>query len=214
MSIPALKRLQDDHRHYDGLLCIIDRQLYAARCDDRLDFALLCDIFHYMTRHPDRTHHAFEDLLFERLALRCPEIRPTLELLHEEHRRIALYGNELHAKFAAIVDGHADPELDLATLNLVQVYIELYRAHMRCEESQVLGLLVERLKASDWLELVTTCDWGCDPLLRIDADDEYRALKASIARDRAGLWMGRDERADFCPLCPTVKPAVAGQEVR
>ncbi len=31
MTIPALKQLKDDHRNYDGLLCILDRQL-APRC--------------------------------------------------------------------------------------------------------------------------------------------------------------------------------------
>lgn len=201
MTIPALKRLQDDHRNFEGLLCILDRQLYGARRDDTPDFILLRDIFHYMTQHPDRTHHAFEDLLFERLALRYSEIQPILDLLHEEHRRIAIYGDELYAKLAAIVEGRAAPDLDLTTMNLAQAYIELYRAHMHCEETQVHGLLAERLIASDWLELVTTCDWGCDPLLRTSADNEYRTLKACIARHEAGFWMGHDERADFCPVC-------------
>ncbi|MEC9483373.1 MAG: hemerythrin domain-containing protein [Halomonas sp.] len=197
----TLDRLQEDHRRYDGLLCILDRQLFGARRGDQPDIVLLHDILGYMTRHAERTHHAFEDRLYERLAARYPALLPTLDVLNEEHRRIAVYGEELYVKLAGMVGMADGAELEPAMMDVLQAYIELYRAHMRCEERQVLGSATADLPGSDWVELVTHCDWRCDPLFRAEADRAYRELKTRIATQGAGYWMGRDERADFCPLC-------------
>ncbi|GAA5174534.1 hemerythrin domain-containing protein [Modicisalibacter zincidurans] len=202
MTIPLLKQLQDDHRDYDGLLCILDRQLAGACKGDMPDFALMRDILHYLTRHAERVHHALEELVFERLAIRHPEIQPTLTLLDEEHRRIRVYGEELYIKFIALSSAGPTAEIDSATTNTIQAYIELYRARMHGEESRWLTSLAETLPASDWLGLLTACDWKCDPLLRPDAAEAFQTLKSHIARNGAGYWMGQDRKADFCPLCP------------
>lgn len=202
MTFPAIQRLQDDHAHYEGLLCILDRQFHAAQLGDLPDSALLRDIFYYLTHHAELTHHAFEDRLFTRLKQRDPAITGTLNLLHEEHRRIEGYGNELYAHFARRAATGDTTEWEPATMNLYQAYLELYRGHLRCEETQVIERLVTTLTGSDWLELVSGCDWGCDTSLLPEASAEYHALKARIAADGSGFWMGDDEpRADFCPLC-------------
>ena len=201
MTISLLKQLQDDHRDYDGLLCILDRQLAGACKGDMPDFALMRDILHYLTQYAERVHHALEERVFERLAIRHPEILPTLTLLDEEHRRIRVYGEELYRKFIALSSAGPTAEIDSATTNTIQAYIELYRARMHSEESRWLTSLAETLPASDWLGLLTACDWKCDPLLRPDAAEAFQTLKSYIARNGAGYWMGQDRKADFCPLC-------------
>ncbi|GAB2800812.1 hypothetical protein GCM10027040_30600 [Halomonas shantousis] len=73
MFISALERLQEDHRGYDGLLCLLDRQLPGARRGDMPSIVLLRDILGYMTRHAERTHHAFEQRPYE-----CPGWEPAM----------------------------------------------------------------------------------------------------------------------------------------
>ncbi|MGC3872569.1 hemerythrin domain-containing protein [Halomonas sp. GXIMD04776] len=197
MSTAILKRLHDDHHHYDGLLCIAERQLHGAQCGDTPDFALLRDIFHYMNHHPDRLHHPFEDRLFERLAERHPDDEASLTILHEQHRRMAIYGRELYETFRAISEGDADPELDLNTLNLAQAYSELYHAHLRCEETRIFPQLAQWLTIEDWQEL----GGAEDPLTDAEEDKEFQALRERIGTNHTGLWLSEEERAIYCPLC-------------
>jgi len=202
MTLPAIQRLQADHVRYEALLCTLDHQFHAGELGEPPDAALLRDILHYLTHHAERAHHAFEDRLFARLEQRDPSSSETLALLQEEHRRIECYGEELHAHFARLAATDSAAAWDATTLNLLQAYIELYRGHLHCEETRVLERLAATLTGGDWLELVTGCDWGCDASLLPEADAEYQALKARIAVEGRGGWMGDDERAaDSCPLC-------------
>ena len=197
MSTAILKRLHDDHHRYDGLLCIVERQLHGAELGDSPDFALLRDIFHYLTQHPDRVHHPFEERLFDRLAERCPDDRASLATLREQHQRMAVYGRELHETFQAIAEGKADPELDLNTLNLAQAYSELYHAHLRYEETRIFPHLAQWLSTEDWQEMGGTEDG------LVDQDDarEFQALRERISANQTGLWLSENELAIYCPLC-------------
>ncbi|WP_227370123.1 hypothetical protein [Halomonas sp. M20] len=120
-----------------------------------------------------------------------------MAILHEQHRRMAIYGRELYETFRAISEGNIDPELDLNTLNLAQAYSELYHAHLRCEETRIFPQLAQWLTIDDWQELSS----GEVPLTDTKEDREFQALRERISANHTGLWLSEEERATYCPLC-------------
>ncbi|MDN3522978.1 hemerythrin domain-containing protein [Halomonas ramblicola] len=196
MRAIVLERLHADHHRYQALICILDRQLHIAACDEIPDYRLLARLFHYLTHQPEEWHHRVEDRLFARLAARLPESRELLEVLTEEHRRIARYGRELEERMQ-----HADatPEegLDLNVLNLARAFSELYHHHLHTEDHRALPLLEAHFPAAELDDL----DLGVSLASPAEGSPSFQELYRRIAENRTGLRLGHDEQADFCPLC-------------
>lgn len=205
-----LERLHADHHRYAALLCILDRQLHVADCHEVPDYRLLAGLFHYLTRQPEAWHHRVEDRLYARLAERRPDTRGLLEILAEEHRRIATYGRELEATSHRLADETADEELDANTLHLVRAFSELYHHHLHMEDRRVFPLIEAAFSAD---ELATA---GADTALPTPAEAhaDYQRLYRRISTDRKGLRLGHGEWADSCPLClATASPSQPHQEM-
>lgn len=199
MSIQALTRLRREHHNLKGLLRILERQIAGIDRGDRPDYRLMHDIVHYLTYYPDRYHHPFEDLLFDRLAARRPELQPVLDGLHRQHGRIACNGAGLRDAVAAVLDGLVMPREDL--VHLGQGYVADYRHHMRTEETQVFDALAEALSPADWLSLVTAFHWGLDPLFADTVSQEYCTLREHISAAGAGPWPWRFPEGASCGVC-------------
>lgn len=205
MKAILLERLHADHYRYEALLCILDRQLHIATCQEVPDYRLLARLFHYLTRQPEEWHHGVEDRVFERLAAREPDSRERLEVLIEEHRRIATYGRELEAKARRLADESPNEELDTNTLNLARAFSELYHHHLHTETHRVFPLLEAHFTEVELERLVPA-----SLVAPAESSDDYQQLYRQIAAGRTGLKLGHDEQADFCPLCDARPTASAG----
>ncbi|MBB3190339.1 hemerythrin domain-containing protein [Halomonas cerina] len=196
MKAILLERLHADHYRYEALLCILDRQLHIAACQEVPDHQLLARLFHYLTRQPEEWHHGVEDRLFECLAAHHPVSRELLAVLVEEHHRIATYGRELEAKMRRLADECPDEELDINTLNLARAFSELYHHHLHTENHRVFPLFEVHLPADELEHLALA------PLVApAEGSPDFQRLYRQIAAGRTGLKLGHDEQADFCPLC-------------
>ncbi|MGE4534531.1 hemerythrin domain-containing protein [Halomonas sp.] len=197
MKAIILERLHADHHRYAALLCILDRQLHVAACDEVPDYRLLARLCHYLTHQPEEWHHPVEDALFARLAGCHDESAELLAVLSEEHRRITRDGNELEVTFRRQADEMPEDELDPGRLNLARAFSELYHHHLYTEDHHVYPL-IERCLSVDALEALT-------PPLSLGSPAEggpgFQRLYRQIADQRTGLRLGHDELADFCPLC-------------
>ncbi|WP_181872820.1 hemerythrin domain-containing protein [Billgrantia montanilacus] len=203
MKASILERLHADHYRYEALLCILDRQLHIAVCQEIPDYRLLYQLFHYLTEQPGEWHHPVEDRLFDRLAERHPESRELLEVLIEEHRRIDIYGRELEVKVRNL-DEESEAEMDLTTLNLARAFSELYHHHLYTENHRIFPLLETSLPVTELEDM----DLGASLKAPAEGSPSFQRLYRQIAEGRTGLQLGRGEQADFCPLCGA-KPQAA-----
>lgn len=196
MKAILLERLHADHYRYEALLCILDRQLHIATCEEVPDYSLLAQLFHYLTEQPGEWHHRVEDQLFRRLAERHPESHEILEVLIEEHRRIDIYGRELENK-ARNLGNASEAEMDLTTLSLARAFSELYHHHLHTENHRIFPLLETSLLAAE----LDNMDLEVSLKAPAEGSPGFQKLYRQIAEGRAGLQLGAGEQADFCPLC-------------
>lgn len=197
MKAILLERLHADHHRYEALICILDRQLQIATCDEIPDYRLLERLCHYLCRQPEEWHHRVEDALFEQLADRHPDSRDTLEVLMEEHRRIETYGRELGAAFGRMADETADAKADSNLLNLAQAFSELYHHHLHTEDKHIFPLIERQIPAEE----LDSTTFGISLASPAEGSPSFQQLYRQIAEGRTGLRLGAGEQADFCPLC-------------
>lgn len=177
--IQQIERLRREHQSLEGLLRILQRQLTAARDGQAPDYHLMREILHYLTEQPDRFHHPYEDLIYDRLLARgaCP--LTLAEAFHEEHRLLAGLGLECRHQVEDLLGGGILSRAGFAAAGLR--YVEALRAHMRREEEEIFAVAAAGLSPGDWLHIDTLFHWEVDPLFGPEVAAEYRALAECIA---------------------------------
>ena len=71
----SLNQWHAEHVNFSQLLALFERELARFHEGERPDYELMLDIVDYLRYYPDRFHHAREDVAFERLAARDPNLR-------------------------------------------------------------------------------------------------------------------------------------------
>ncbi len=199
MAHSALERLQQDHRQIDILLNVLEHQTAAVDRGDRPDYALMYQVLHYLTYYPDRYHHVFEDLLFERLASRRTDLNPMIDTLAGQHETLTDQGVQLRSLLESVLN-----DLPVARADLVRrgyAYLAAYRQHLECEETDIFPALVDSLTQSDWMTLLTRFEWRADPLFTDQADREYSQLAATLKIMGADPALLQEQRVATCPAC-------------
>ena len=197
MKAIILERLHADHHRYAALLCILDRQLHIAACEEVPDYRLLARLCHYLTHQPEEWHHPVEEALFARLAACHAQSAELLAVLSEEHRRITRDGNELEATFRRQANEMPEAELDPGQLNLARGFSELYHHHLHSENRHIYPLIERCLQAAELDELAPSPSLASPS----EGSPSFQLLYRQIADHRTGLRLGHGEQADFCPLC-------------
>jgi len=197
MKAIVLERLHADHHRYAALLCILDRQLHIAACEEVPDYRLLARLCHYLTHQPEEWHHPVEDALFARLAGCNTQSAELLAVLTEEHRRITRDGKKLEATFHRQAKDAPQAELDLNRLNLARAFSELYHHHLHSESRHIYPL-IERCLRADALDKLMPHPSLTSPS---EGSPSFQWLYRQIADHHTGLRLGHGEQADFCPLC-------------
>ena len=84
-----------EHMRFARLLDLLEAQVAAFHEGARPNFGLMLDIISYLREYADHSHHPREDAAFERLLIRDPTLRLPINRLLQEHRVIAVAGEEL-----------------------------------------------------------------------------------------------------------------------
>jgi hemerythrin-like domain-containing protein len=137
-----------EHRHFEALLSGLQDELDLFANGERPNYALMMEILTYLTEYCDRVHHRREDVAFERLERRCPELALPLARLRQEHRVIAHAGETLRGHLASILDGALVPRAQVEVA--AATYLVYYRRHIAQEESEILGRAQAALSPQDW----------------------------------------------------------------
>ena len=170
-----------EHVYFNQLLGLLQKQLDLFHRGEQPNYDLILDIVTYLRDYSDRFHHPREDVAFERLARKCPELELMLARLGQEHRVIAHAGEVLRNLIQSVIGGAVIPrtEVEMAAAT----YLVYYGNHIAKEEEDVLTRAAGTLTPEDWEAVRTAVTPGRDPLFGGAAEERYRELRRQIAQE-------------------------------
>lgn len=168
-----------EHICFRRLLELLHRELDRFHRGERPNYELMLDIVSYLREYSDQHHHPRDDVAFECLAKRCPDLKLDLARLAQEHRVIACAGQKLREHIESILNGsmlaRAGVEAAAAT------YLVYYGHHLAKEDEAVQPRAAALLTPEDWQAVKAAVGAAADPLFGEHPDGRYRALHRYIA---------------------------------
>lgn len=176
----AIAYWRAEHASFAHLLDLFEKKLAAFHTDETPDYNLMLDIVRYLRHFPDRYHHPREDIAFELMVAHDPALETQVARLLQEHRAIAVAGEELRSLLNQAVGGGALVPREKVEA-AAATYLVYYRHHLASEEINIIPRAMELLTPADWAEVRRAVPPGIDPLFGADADAGYRELRRQIA---------------------------------
>lgn len=173
-----MKELREDHRNMSVVLNLLEDAVEQASAGDDPDFELVDEIMRYMTVYPDAVHHPKEDVVYEQLRNRRPDLANGLEDVPGDHREIATLGSALRDDVEAINAGAAvrrDKFIDDASN-----YITRLRKHMAWEEGDLFERIDKMLDAESRGVDVAELGHIKDPVFELEVESGFRRLLSAI----------------------------------
>lgn len=137
-----------EHVRFQKLLAELQGQLDVFHEGGRPDYERMIGIIDALREAGDRTHHPREDIAFDRLARRCPELTLPLARLKQEHRVIVQAGESLRELLGEALDGAVLPRAEVEVA--AAMYLVYYGNHIAHEEEDIIGRAAEVLTDEDW----------------------------------------------------------------
>ena len=172
-----LARWHADHSNFARLLDLLQLQVDAIHAGKQPDYELMRLIVYYLRHYPDRFHHPREDVAFNQLIHRDPQLQSDIAWCMHEHALIADAGERLLNCLNQIIAGVVI-ERDVLR-SMVAIYLAYYRHHLATEEHQVIPRAVELLTPEDW-SAVSAIPAEPDPLFGYSVDVRYSELRRQI----------------------------------
>jgi len=146
---------------------------------ERPDYERMLDVVAYLREYSDRFHHPREDVAFERLAERRPEMDLVLARLRQEHRVIAHAGETLREHLEAILGGTIVPrgEVEVA----IAMYLVYYGNHIAKEEEDILPRAEQALTPQDWEAVKAGAPAPSELAVAERLEERRRALLGEVA---------------------------------
>lgn len=173
-----IDQLQTDHRNIAGLLKILDAQLDAIKQVRDPDYPLIGLILDYLLTYPDLVHHPKEDLIYQMLLSRMPEIRDSLDDLELEHEVLASLTREF-ADLLRDVNAGATVSRE-ALVKAGETFVQTYRDHMLTENVGVFVMARKHLTAEDLRLAAVEFHPQSDPLFGATTEARFARLLHQI----------------------------------
>ena len=167
-----------EHANFSRLLDLLEQQVALFHEGGQPDYGLMLDAISYLREGPDRFHHPREDVMFAQLVRRDPSMRMPINRLLQEHRVIAVAGEELRSRLEDVVAGSVVPRASLESA--AAVYLAYYRQHLATQERDVLPRAAQTLTPQDWRAIANVIPPGPDPLFGEKPEAHYRELRACL----------------------------------
>jgi len=143
-----IAQLHAEHGNFSLLLSILEEQVAEFRDGESPDYDLMLEIVSYLREFGDSFHHPREDAAFTILVTRDPQMKLPINRLLQEHRVLAVAGEELAARLNQVI---SDAYVLRATVEAAAaLYLAYYRHHIATEERVVLPRARLLLNAQDW----------------------------------------------------------------
>lgn len=168
-----------DHVNFCTLLDLLDMEVAAFHGGERPDYELMLDVLYYLRHYPDHVHHPREDEAFARIVDRDPSMQLPIARRLQEHRVLALAGEELYRVLNQALDGAIVERSAIEAA--AATYLTYYRHHLAAEEREVIPRAAMLLQQGDWAAVAAIEPGARDPLFGDDPEARFRALRARIA---------------------------------
>ena len=169
---------REEHANFTKLLGLLEAELERFHWAEKPDYRLMLDVMSYMTQYPDRFHHPVEELAFARAAERAPTLRPKIEILSREHRRLLANAEALVERLEGVLNEAIVSRRHVEILG--RNYISYLRNHMRREETDIYPVVERVLDAADWAKIDRAIEHRSDPLFGPAVKERFRALRREI----------------------------------
>lgn len=168
-----------EHGNFSLLLSIFEEQVGRFRDGEDPDYDLMLEIVSYLREFGDCFHHPREDAAFAVLVRRDPQLRLPINRLLQEHRVIAVAGEELAARLNQVI---SDAYVLRATVEAAAaLYLAYYRHHIAIEERMILPRARLLLDAQDWQAVARAAPSVSDPLFGSRPTGTHPRLAALMA---------------------------------
>jgi hemerythrin-like domain-containing protein len=148
---PLILELRREHGAIIQALGRLSAGLDQLRLGINIDYPGLLAVLEELTEQPDQVHHPKEELIFDRICVRCDSVPPLINRLREEHSSLVEMGRRLADRLArARKTNHLNPSVILAQAH---DYIQGQRWHIAREETGLYRLAESTLSDKDWQEL-------------------------------------------------------------
>ena len=137
-----------DHARFVRLLDMLEKEVVLFHSGEQPNYELMRDIVLWLRHYADGVHHPREDLAFERMVQRDPDLRIPVNRLLQEHRVIAYAGESLLERLEDAANGGFAPRAELEAA--AATFLAYYRSHMATEEGMILPRAAELLQDADW----------------------------------------------------------------
>jgi hemerythrin-like domain-containing protein len=172
---PVLECLAQEHRHIAALLGLLEQRVANTRKLTTGDLYLLADVIGYLHDFPDQVHHPTENLLFDRLQKRRPDLAPELAGLRQEHEQLAAETRLLLDALEQAIAAH-DAVRPSSLRTRIKHFVASQRAHMEREGRSAFGAAITDLSETDWRALERRTELHEDPLFGPGVQPRQRLL--------------------------------------
>jgi len=173
-----MKELREDHRNMSMVLEVLDEVVEDASSGKDPDFELLDEIMRYMTVYPDAVHHPKEDVMYEQLRKKRPDLAEGLDSVPDDHNEIAALGSALRDEIEAINAGAAVRRKKL--IEDASSYVKRLRDHMAWEERDLFKRIDTMLFGESQEIDFSDFEHIKDPVFELEIEAGFRRLLASL----------------------------------
>jgi len=173
-----LKILQNDHRHHDILLSILENQVKDAHLTGEPDYEIVSAIVDYFLTYPAEFHHAREDKIYGKIVARDASAAEEIGHLEEEHEACEAFIKAFAAALSNVLGAGIITRSQFA--NAALEFIESQRRHIRMEESIFFPTALRVLTAEDWALLDAELSDTTDPIFGSQKEGQFEALRQEI----------------------------------
>jgi hemerythrin-like domain-containing protein len=173
-----MKELREDHRNMTQVLNVLEQVGESARAGENPDFELVDEIMRYMTVYPDAVHHPKEDIVYDELKSKRPELADGLDGIPKDHQEIAVLGMKLRHEVEAIIAGAAVLRVQL--VNDLNEYVSRLRKHMQWEEDDLFQRIDEMIGEQSVAVDVEAFQHIKDPVFELEVESAFRRLMDSL----------------------------------
>ena len=170
--------LREDHRNMILVLNILDDLVEQMDAGKDPDFELFDEIMRYMTVYPDAVHHPKEDIVYEQLRAKRPDLTERLDHVPDDHSDIAHLSSLLRDEVEAINAGAAVRREKM--IEDTAAYVSRLRIHIQWEEEDLFMRIDKMLDAEPQKVDVSEYEHIKDPVFELEIEAGFRRLIASL----------------------------------
>ena len=173
-----MTELREDHRNMAVVLNLLDDLVVQMDAGKDPDFELFDEIMRYMTVYPDAVHHPKEDVVYEQLREKRPDLTEHLDHVPDDHRDIAHLGSLLRDEVEAVNAGAAVRREKM--IEDTAAYVTRLRNHMQWEERDLFRRIDKMLDAEPHKIDVSDYEHIKDPVFELEVEAGFRRLITSL----------------------------------